>query len=130
MIKPALFLRRLKFYSIGIGLGIIIVLVFFGDREISCAYFPNQRVLKKITSNTVFFPAESCLSDTTGLLKSLATQGRVDFGKSKINRDEEDQAKTQYSVTLEQSNRTLGLVIEVENDSTNRILEINCQAKP
>ena len=38
------FLRRLLFYILGIGLGILIVLALFGDRDFDYAYGPQARV--------------------------------------------------------------------------------------
>ncbi|NDD36686.1 MAG: hypothetical protein EBZ26_10360 [Flavobacteriia bacterium] len=40
------FLRRLLFYIIGIGLGVALVKVFFGERDLDYAYGPQARVKK------------------------------------------------------------------------------------
>ncbi len=39
------FYKKLFFFGIGIALGLLMVLFLFGNREIQCAYFPNDRVL-------------------------------------------------------------------------------------
>ena len=40
------FLKRLLFYILGIGLGTLIVLAFFGERDFDYAYGPNASVRK------------------------------------------------------------------------------------
>ena len=39
------FFERFTRYAVGLVLGIAISYFFFGDRDIQCTYFPNQRVL-------------------------------------------------------------------------------------
>jgi hypothetical protein len=39
------FYKKLLFFSIGIALGLLMVFFLFGNRDIQCAYFPNDRVL-------------------------------------------------------------------------------------
>ena len=47
------FLRRLLFYVIGIGLGILLVYAFFGDRDFDYAYGPQARVKKNFRTKVV-----------------------------------------------------------------------------
>ena len=43
------FLKRLKYYLIGVGIGSLMVFGMFGRRnDIQCAYFPEARTLKSI----------------------------------------------------------------------------------
>lgn len=49
------FFQRLKYFSFGLTLGIIIVFSFFGKRFISCSYFPNSRVLDNIRKKEILF---------------------------------------------------------------------------
>ena len=47
------FLKRLLFYILGIGLGTLIVLAFFGERDFYYAYGPNARVRKTFRTKSV-----------------------------------------------------------------------------
>ena len=84
------FLRRLLFYAIGIGLGILIVLAFFGDRDFDYAYGPQARVKKNFRTKPV---------DSTSLVQPLldmskdsiyfqaVVNGRVAFGNSQPRKE-------------------------------------------
>ena len=56
------FLRRLLFYIIGIGLGVLLVFAFFGDRDFDYAYGPQARVKKNFRTKVV---------DSTTLIQPL-----------------------------------------------------------
>ena len=47
------FLRRLLFYIIGIGLGVLIVTAFFGERDFDYAYGPEARVKKLFRTKAI-----------------------------------------------------------------------------
>lgn len=49
------FFQRLKYFSIGLTIGIILLLSFFGKRFFSCSYFPNSRVLDNIRKKEIIF---------------------------------------------------------------------------
>lgn len=84
------FLRRLLFYAIGIGLGILIVLAFFGDRDFDYAYGPQARVKKNFRTKPV---------DSTSLVQPLldmskdsiyfkaVVDARVAFGSSEPRKE-------------------------------------------
>ena len=79
------FLRRLLFYAIGIGLGILIVLAFFGDRDFDYAYGPQARVKKNfrtkvVDSTTLVQPLLDLSKDS--LYYRAVVDGRVAFGAS------------------------------------------------
>lgn len=48
-------LHRLKYYLIGVGLGIVAVYFMFGKRDFQCSYFPNQRVLNELQGKPLSF---------------------------------------------------------------------------
>jgi len=81
------FLRRLLFYAIGIGLGILIVLAFFGHRigEFDYAYGPQARVKKnfrtKVVDSTTLVQPLLDLSKDSLYYRALV-DGRVAFGAS------------------------------------------------
>ena len=79
------FLRRLLFYAIGIGLGILIVLAFFGDRDFDYAHGPQARVKKNfrtkvVDSTTLVQPLLDLSKDS--LYYRAVVDGRVAFGAS------------------------------------------------
>ena len=57
------FLRRLLFYAIGIGLGILIVLAFFGDRDFDYAHGPQARQEELQNQGRGFYYAGSTVAD-------------------------------------------------------------------
>ncbi|MEL0175279.1 MAG: hypothetical protein VW851_01895 [Cryomorphaceae bacterium] len=84
------FLRRLLFYSIGIGLGILIVLAFFGDRDFDYAYGPQARVKKNfrtkvVDSTTLVQPLLDLSKDS--LYYRAVVDGRVAFGASEPRKE-------------------------------------------
>ena len=47
------FLWRFAWYLVGIGIGIILVLIFFGNRDIEFNYLPEARVKKNILKKNI-----------------------------------------------------------------------------
>lgn len=41
------FWKRVRFYLIGLSLGICVVLIFFGPKATQCTYFPNSRAMEE-----------------------------------------------------------------------------------
>ena len=86
-------LRRFFIYLIGVSLGVMISLFFFGNREIDFSYFPNARTLKHLRNqNFVISSSAKCHLDSLGIntdrFKELfqKTSLDVDFGASDIQR--------------------------------------------
>lgn len=111
------------YYFLGMGLGIVMVYFFFGDRDIGCSYFPNDRVLSDLRKKEISLSADlqekmdDSSQDTSGL--SLALEfGKVNFGASTIN----DMNCNVYQLELESKSK----VFAIENcDSTATIIEVN-----
>ena len=82
------FQQRLRFYLIGIFFGCIFVFVLFGNREFSCAYFPNGRVLDeshnkpKEYSDSFLKELKSLKLDTIFIQEKIFTASKIDFDKS------------------------------------------------
>lgn len=82
------FLKRLKFYLIGVGIGTAMVFFMFGGRtDIKCAYFPNARTLKNIGEKELIFSEladcqYNCMGYDSVAIGNLLTVGDVDFKKS------------------------------------------------
>jgi hypothetical protein len=45
--------KKLIFFGLGIALGSLMVAFLFGNREIQCSYFPNDRVLHDFRKKTL-----------------------------------------------------------------------------
>lgn len=93
------FWKKLLYYLGGVGLGTLVVMFMFSDRDFQCSYFPNDRVLYDLRKKELnISPAmEEQLReqqiDSTDLSMMLLS-GRVDFHKS--NTREEDTCKTYW----------------------------------
>ncbi len=82
------FLKKALFYLLGVGLGTMVVVFMFGDRDdIQCTYFPNDRVLYDIRGKQMVIPAdiqrqldESSLDSAD--IQDMLTGGKVDFEKT------------------------------------------------
>lgn len=80
------FWRRFKLYLIGVGLGLIIVWIFFGQRERS-SWTPEGRVLLAIDSSDQVFSTRAqcqmkCLQiDSNGLME-IQDLAEVNFSES------------------------------------------------
>lgn len=105
------FLRRLLFYIIGIGLGTLIVMAFFGDRDFDYAYGPQARVkklfrTKAIDSTTLVHEALDLSADSTYFF--AVKEGKVRFGKS----DTRKEPCGEYLLETEVNGNNYELVIE------------------
>lgn len=83
------FSYRLTFYFFGFLIGCVFVFFVLNQKNTRCSYFPNDRVLKNISSKPFYYSekaskkiAESWL-DTIDI-KNTLIYGDVDFGKSNI----------------------------------------------
>ena len=86
------FIQRLGYYLGGFSVGLIILAFIFSGKRTSCAYGPEARVLKNISSKPLQYDgatAELLLEaelDSTGLARILR-EGDVDFGRSNTKLD-------------------------------------------
>jgi len=82
------------------------VYFIFGDRDIQCSYFPNDRVLSDLRKKDLSLSAdlqESIVrfnADTSGLSQALE-YGKVNFGNSTINEND----CNVYQLELESKNK-------------------------
>lgn len=84
------FIRRLKYYGIGFGLGLIFVVFFFQNR--GCAWLPGNRVKNTILDRVLVISEETAKEfKTKGLDRSdviaALNEGSVLFGESDKNND-------------------------------------------
>ena len=118
------FLRRLKFYLIGVGMGLLFVYFLFGNRtDIKCSYFPNARVLKNISEKELVLSELAacqfqCLNNDSAAINNLLYAGKVDFKKSDTKKTS---CKT-YFVSSQLNDKKYSALIE-NCDSTATVLE-------
>ena len=86
------FIQRLGFFSVGLIMGIGILMFFLGGKKASCDYSPNARTLKNIRNKERAFSEDALThfsnnnldtSAVTNILKS----GDVDFSKSDTKKE-------------------------------------------
>jgi hypothetical protein len=87
------FLKRLKYYLIGVGIGSLMVFGMFGRRnDIQCAYFPEARTLKSIGEKELVASKKAncqyaCAGYDSTTIKDLLIAGDVDFDKSETKNE-------------------------------------------
>jgi len=86
------FIQRLGFFSVGLIMGIGILMFFLGGKKASCDYSPNARTLKNIRIKERVFSEETLayLSSNnldTAVVTTVLRNGNVDFGKSDTKRE-------------------------------------------
>ena len=77
------FWKRLRFYLIGLSIGVVLVLMFFGPRSMQCSYFPNSRALEEAKIYPMSFSAEAQKTINTEKMDSVFLYNEI-FKKSKI----------------------------------------------
>jgi hypothetical protein len=115
------FLRRLLFYAIGIGLGILIVLAFFGERDFDYAYGPQARVKKNfrtkpVDSTTLATPLLDLSQDS--IYYQAVVNGRVDFGSSNPRKEPYGEFLVRFS------HASYAYEMLLENSDTVRVLSL------
>ena len=84
-------LQRLGYYLGGFSIGLIILAFFFSGKRTSCAYFPEDRVLKNIglKEHRYSEQAEQArleLQLDTMTINTIISKGDVDFGASQTRK--------------------------------------------
>ncbi|WP_026976356.1 DUF4258 domain-containing protein [Flavobacterium tegetincola] len=83
------FYQRFAYYSLGMIIGLVFLIMFLNGKEMSCSYFPNARVLKDLRTKPFHYSDEATAKlnqkwvDTSDIRKTL-TYGDVIFNKSNI----------------------------------------------
>ena len=84
------FWRRVRTYLIGFGLGLVMVYVMFGDRELN-TWIPSKRVLTTIDSSAVTISDRAkcqlaCLNLQEKDWKELQSTATVNFSESSVDK--------------------------------------------
>lgn len=82
------FWRRFRLYLLGVGLGLILVMIFFGSRDWT-SWTPESRVLTAIDSSSVELSERAkcqlrCLNLEQADLTKIQANGKVDFSESNV----------------------------------------------
>lgn len=85
------FWRRVRIYLVGFGLGLIMVYVMFGDRELN-TWTPSKRVLTAIDSSSVLISERAkcqmtCLNLQTNDWKEIQAIAEVNFSESNVDKE-------------------------------------------
>ena len=84
--------QRLGYFSVGLFMGIIILIFFLSGKKTSCSYFPNARTLKNIRTKERHFDQNAMKFFTennidTSSISSILENGEVHFSQSITDRD-------------------------------------------
>ena len=75
-----IFKKRLYFFSIGLVIGIFLVMLVFRGKNASFNYMPNSRVIENIISkDSIQFLNEETISFKIYDIKEIILNGKVDF---------------------------------------------------
>lgn len=77
------FWKRLRFYLIGLSLGVCVVLIFFGPKAVQCSYFPNARALEEAKIYPMTFSESAAATIEAEKIDSLFMANEI-LKKSKI----------------------------------------------
>lgn len=86
------FIQRLGYYSIGLVIGVIILLFFLGGKKTSCDYGLDARVIKNISTKKTSYSSEALQSFSqyqidTSQYKTILQDATVNFGESQTDLD-------------------------------------------
>ncbi len=108
------FIHRLGFYLGGFSIGLIFLMFFLSGKKTSCAYGPNARVLKNISTKSLLIKPKiqsqlEALKIDSLTLHGALKKGNIDFSKSETKLD----SCNRYTITHDR------LEIFVENCKIN-----------
>lgn len=117
------FLKRLFFYAVGIGLGVLLVMAFFGDRDFDYAYGAEARVKKLFRTKTV--DSTSLVWDVLDLSADSAyywavVDGNVHFSDSEPRKE----PCGEYRMTFTHQGVAFEMLLENCQDTV-RVLELS-----
>ena len=107
-----IFKKRLYFFSIGLVIGIFLVMFVFRGKNASFNYMPNARVIENIISkDSIQFLNEETISFKIYDIKEIILNGKVDF------RNSNSQNKPCGIYKIVSSLKDSDIVLEIENCS-------------
>lgn len=122
------YLRRVWWYLLGVGIGTILVMFMFGDREIGCSYFPNDRVLSDLSEKELLFTEQTqCISDCiqeqgdSSFYFKVLSNSDVDFSYNERGTDSDC---NNYKLDFTDERGTFTLIFKNCKDSTATVKDI------
>lgn len=108
-------LKRVGYYLGGFSIGLVLLAFFFSGKKTSCAYFPQERVLKNLRIKPYSLSPDAVLDLTTMQLDTVTVNrllqlGEVDFGASETRRE-----PCGYYVIIGEGELGEPLKMEIEN---------------
>lgn len=116
-------IKKIFYYGIGVLIGVLISYIFFGGRNISCSYFPNERVISHILKSKLERDTlqQLCLG-IQEIKEELGNSGSVDFQNSTIQHD--NKIANIYKIETDIFELKISLL-----DTVSKILKLNCDKK-
>ena len=117
------FRTRLKYYLLGLGIGLIFMFMIFGNR--GCEWLPENRVKNMIAEKEIFIgDSIQALMTCKGVTNSdiyryLNEDGDVEFSQSKTDTDPKE-----YLITGEKDGKKLDIIYAL-GDSTAEVMDFN-----
>lgn len=116
--------QRFKRYLLGFGLGIILVLFFFGNRGDSIkGWLPNERVMKRLRETQLQLPDSLKCRLKCANLDSTSVKNLFEDGNVRFRRSETKQEPKIYRVDFEQHSSPVQLTFSCD-DSTSTLIGI------
>jgi hypothetical protein len=116
--------QRFKRFLFGVGLGIILVFFFFGNRsEAITGWMPNERVMKRLRETKLQLPDSVKCRLQCAKLDSTSVRNLFEDGNVRFRRSETKQEPKIYRVDFEQHNPPVQLTFSCD-DSTSTIIGV------
>lgn len=120
------FLRRLRFYLIGFGIGLLFVAFFFGSKAAQCSYLPNSRTLEEAKIYPIVYSDEANEFIKSEKLDSIFVYDEL-FGKSEITNFGTDEVRAEpcrIYRAIYRKQKSYDFVFEICNKKETKLTEI------
>lgn len=108
-------LKRIGFYLGGFSIGLIVLAFFFSGKKTSCAYFPQERVLKNLRVKPYTITPEAAQSLAAMQLDSITINRLLQLGDINFGRSEQRKEPCSYFVITGQDEAGNDLMMELDN---------------
>lgn len=116
--------QRFKRFLLGLGLGVILVFFFFGNRSESIkGWLPNERVMKRLRETKLQLADSVQCRLKCFNLDSMSVKNLFEEGNVRFRRSETKQEPKIYRVDFEQHNPPVQLTFSCD-DSTSTVIDV------